>query len=129
MSLESFYAKFNNLIKSVKQKKHNSKVFLCSATPPPPPGDTDVTGINTVILQLCQENNLSCIDWNAYFFYDERKTEVKYHFYTPRDSVHLSRSGIRRLLGAINEHVTVVENFHKCVFASHKPQQPPITLT
>ena len=54
---------------------------------------------------------------------------MKYHFYTPRDSIHLSRSGIRRLLGAINEHVTVVENFHKCVFASHKPQQPPITLT
>ena len=54
MSLESFYAKFNSLIKSVKRKKNPQlKVFLCSASPL---GDTDVIDINTVIIEKINEH-------------------------------------------------------------------------
>ena len=122
-NLDSFYVDFNNLIKSTKLINPQLKIFLCSSSPR---GDTDVTDINNVILQLCQENNLSFIDINA-SFYDQKKNELKYHFYKPRDSIHLSRSGTKRLLGSINEHITVVDNFEKCVFSSNMPQQLPQT--
>ena len=82
--LESFHDKYNNLIKSVKLKNPKCKLFLCMFCPR---GDTDVTNINDIILQLCQENNLTCIDDNINFYAKKKKNERKHHFYKPRDSI------------------------------------------
>ena len=117
---ESFHDKYNNLIKSVKLKNSKHKLFLCTSCPP---GDTDVTGINDVILQLCQENNLTCIDVNVNFYDKRKKNELRHHFYKSRDSIHLSQSGTKRLLGTINNHIPVVENFEKCVFTLYQSRQ------
>ena len=122
-NLDSFYVDFNNLIKSAKLINPQLKMFLCSSSPR---RDTDVTDINNVILQLCQENNLSFFYINA-SSYDQKKNKLKYQFYKPRDSIHLSCSGTKRLLGSINEYITVVDNFDKCVFSSNMPQQLPQT--
>ena len=115
--LEIFHNKFSDLIKTIKLKNSKCKLFLCTSCPR---GDTDVTDINDVILQLCQENEITCIDVNINFYDKKNKNELKYHFYKPRDSIHLSRSGTKGLLGSINNYISVVENFEKCVFTPHQ---------
>lgn len=109
--LEYFEEKYEQLITFIKNKNYTSKLFLCTSCPR---GDTDVTDINEVILRLCGRNELTCIDTNADFY--DKKNQLRHHFFKPRDNIHLSRSGIKRLLGTIDQHLCVVENFEKCVY-------------
>ena len=67
-----------------------------------------------MIVRLCQTNELTCIDTNADFY--DKQNQLRHHFFKPRDNIHLSRSGIKRLLGTINQHLCVVDNFEKCVY-------------
>ena len=118
--LGTFYETYRNLINSVKHQNAKCNLFLCTSCPR---GDTDVTDINDVILQLCQEKSLTFVDVNENFYNKKKNNELRHHFYKPRDSIHLSRSGTKRLLGTINEHIPVVENFEKCVFIPYQPYQ------
>lgn len=111
LDLEYFEEKYQQLITFVKNSNSSCKLFLCTSCPR---GDTDVTDINEVIMRLCRSNKLTCIDTNADFY--DKKNQLKHHFYKPRDSIHLSRSGTKRLLGTIDHHLCIVENFEKCVF-------------
>ncbi|MEW8545036.1 MAG: GDSL-type esterase/lipase family protein [Candidatus Thiodiazotropha sp.] len=108
---EYFEEKYEQLITSIKNTSSNSKLFLCTSCPR---GDTDVTEVNEVIMRLCHTNELICIDTNAGFY--DKHNRLRHHFFKPRDNIHLSRSGIKRLLGTINQHLCVVDNFEKCVY-------------
>ena len=108
---EYFEEKYKQLITSVKNSNSNSKIFLCTSCPR---GDTDITEVNEVIMRLCQTNELTCIDTNADFY--DKRNQLRHHFFKPRDNIHLSRSGTKRLLGTINQHLCVVDNFEKCVY-------------
>ena len=70
----------------------------------------------------CRTNKLTCIDTHADFY--DKKNQLRHHFFKHRDNIHLSRSGIKRLLGTINQHLCVVDNFEKCVYSYN---QLPIT--
>lgn len=110
-NLEYFEEKYDQLITSVKSKNSSCQLFLCTSCPR---GDTEVMDINEVIMRLCETNKLTCIDTNSAFY--DRKDQLRDHFYKPRDNIHLSRSGIKRLLGTIDQHLGVVDNFEKCVY-------------
>ena len=103
---EYFEEKYEQLITSIKNTSSDSKLFLCTSFPR---GDTDITEVNEVILRLCRTNKLTCIDTHADFY--DKKNQLRHHFFKHRDNIHLSRSGIKRLLGTINQHLCVVDNF------------------
>lgn len=116
---EYFEEKYEQLITSIKNTSSDSKLFLCTSCPR---GDTDITEVNEVILRLCRTNKLTCIDTHADFY--DKKNQLRHHFFKHRDNIHLSRSGIKGLLGTINQHLYVVDNFEKCVYSYN---QLPIT--
>ena len=53
-------------------------------------------------------------------FYNKRH-QLKSHFYS-QDNIHLSPSGIKGLLGAINRNIEIVKDFNNSVLYRHKPQ-------
>ena len=109
--LEYFEEKYEQLIEYVKDKSCSCKLLLCTVCPQ---GDTDVTDINDVIIRLCHTHELTYIDANADFC--DKKNSLRGHFYRPRATIHLSRSWIKRLLGSIEQHVYIVQNFENCVY-------------
>ena len=116
--LEYFEEKYEQLIEYVKDKSSSCKLLLCTVCPR---GDTDVTDINDVIIRLCHTHELTYIDANADFY--DKKNSLRGHFYRPRDTIHLSRSGIKRLLGSIEQHVYIVQNFENCVYPTNQSEK------
>ena len=78
-----------------------------------PRADTDTSTVNSVIRRLSEYHNTELVD--AYkAFYDNSAKLIK-RFYSS-DSIHLSSSGTRRLLGSINEKLEIVEDFTKVTY-------------
>ena len=110
--IEYFEEKYEQFLSYVKEKNQTGKIYLCT---PCPRGDTDVSDINDVIFRLCEEHEVMCISTNA-AFYDKHNT-LRTHFYKERDNIHLSRSGVKRLLGTINQTLHIVDNFDHCAYS------------
>lgn len=108
---EYFEEKYTQLLTRIRNKNPGCQVYLCTSCPR---GDTDVTDVNDILTQLCIEKGLKCININSAFY--DRQGQLRSHFYKPRDNIHLSRSGVKRVLGSINQHVQIVENFERCVY-------------
>ena len=121
---EYFEERYEQLLQHITSKTPTCKIHLCTSCPR---GDTDVEETNDVIKRLCEEHEVKCIDTNSGFY--DKHSQLRTHFYyKPRDSIHLSRSGIKRVLGLINETLSVVENFEKCVYSqqtSNSSQSTP----
>ena len=115
---EYFEEKYEQLLQHIKRITPTSKIHLCTSCPR---GDTDVDETNDVIKRLCEEHEVKCIDTNSGFY--DKHSQLRTHFYKPRDNIHLSRSGIKRVLGLINETLCVVENFEKSVYPVHFQQK------
>ena len=107
---EYFEEKYEQLLQHIKSITPSCKIHLCTSCPR---GDTDVEETNDVIKRLCEGHELKCIDTNSGFYY--KHSQLRTHLYKPWDTIHLSWSGIKRVLGLINETLCVVENFKKCV--------------
>ena len=106
-----FEQQYENLISLIRKKNSKCKVLLSNMCPR---GDIDVTEINDVIRDLCQTHNVTLINSNADFY--DKKKKLRNHFYKLWDSIHLSRSGTKRLLGSFERHISIVENFETCVY-------------
>ena len=109
---EYFEERYEQLLQHITSKTPTCKIHLCTSCPR---GDTDVEETNDVIKRLCEEHEVKCIDTNSGFY--DKHLQLRTHFYKPRDNIHLSRSGIKRVLGLINETLSVVENVEKCVYS------------
>ena len=120
--IELFEEKYEQLIQHIKNKNPSCELHLCTSCPR---GDTDVEDVNDVIKRLCEVHKVKCIDTNSGFY--DKNQQLRSHFYKPRDNVHLSRSGIKRVLGLINETLYIVENFEKCVYPV-TPQEKKSTI-
>lgn len=116
--IEYFEEKYEQLLHHIKNKNPICEIHLCTSCPR---GDTDVEDVNDVIKRLCEEHQVKYIDTNAGFY--DKHHQLRTHFYKPRDSIHLSRSGIKRVLGLINETLYIVENFEKCVYPLNSTQK------
>ena len=109
--MEYFEEKYEQLIKYIKNQNPSCVIYLCNICPR---GDVEINRTNDVIKSLSSVHGAVYIDtYNG--FYD-KQNELRTYFYGERDWIHLSQSGTKRLLGSINSHVHVVENFKTCVF-------------
>ena len=109
-NMEHFKNEYDTLLKFIKTKNPGCMLYLCNSCPR---GDTDTTNVNTVIKSLAGTHGATYIDAYSAFYYNN---ELRTKFYKPRDWIHLSNSGIKRLLGTINLTIAIVENFKFCVF-------------
>ena len=84
----------------------------------------DTGEVNEVIQGLKEHHKLELVDVHKAFF--NRKGELIHRYYS-WDGIHLSDSGVKRLLVAINNKMNIVEDFSGCVFTTGKRtgRKPP----
>ena len=124
MDYATIEEKYDQLLNYISEKSPESNIYLCSLCPRV---DTLVKDINEIIKRLCQDHQGTFIDVHKAFY--NRRNQLKVHFYQPKDNIHLAASGTRGLLGAINEHIDIVDNFKSCAIndgASHYKNYQPM---
>ena len=119
--MKSFKDGYDTLLKFIRNKNPECMVYLCSSCPR---GDTDTTHVNTVIKSLAGTHSATYIDTYSAFYYNN---ELRTKFYKPRDWIHLSNSGTKRLLGTINLVISIVDNFKFCVYQQMSENKPEIS--
>ena len=83
-----------------------------------PRGDVDVSHINEIISGLAEQHGIVLIDAYKAFFNKKQTLSVNYY---SQDRIHLSNSGVKHLVGTINNHVDIVDSFTDLVFSGRKP--------
>ena len=101
--------KYDQLLNQIKHKNADINLYLCSLCPRV---NTLVKDVNDMIERLCADHQGTFIDVHKAFY--NKRNQLKVHFYQQRDNIHLAASGTRGLLGAINSHIDIVENFKTC---------------
>lgn len=108
--MERFKKGYDNILQYIKNKTSGCKVYLCSSCPR---GDTDIVHVNDVIEKLATHHGASFVDIHAAFY--DNNDQLRSKFYKVRDWIHLSNSGVKRLLGTIHQTLPIVDDFHYCV--------------
>lgn len=108
--IEYFEEVYEQLVQHIHQINSSCQIILCHVCPR---GDTSTTEVNEVIQRLSEQHHANLVDLDQAFH--DRHGDIIKRYYAA-DSIHLSSSGIKRLLGTINKEVTLVEDFQKCVF-------------
>ena len=118
--IEYFEEKYEQLLVHI-QENSQCKILLVNSCPR---GDVDTGEVNEVIQGLKEHHKLELVDVHEAFF--NRNGELIRRYYS-WDSIHLSDSGVKRLLGTINNKVNIVEDFSRCVFTTAKRtgRKPP----
>lgn len=112
--VQAFQDKYNELISFIKNANESCTVYLGKILPR---GDVDVTEFNRSIQRVAEnwaKNHVQYIDDTHNLFFGRNGLPWK-HYYT-NDGIHLSNSGVKRLLDAINRHVDIVKDFQSCVY-------------
>ncbi|MEW8548504.1 MAG: GDSL-type esterase/lipase family protein [Candidatus Thiodiazotropha sp.] len=112
--IEYFEEVYERVISHIKQINNTCKIILCNSCPR---GDTCTAEVNEVIQRLSNYHLTGLIDLNKAFHDSHGKIIDRYYV---SDSIHLSASGIKRLLGAINKEVDIVRSFDNCVFPNRQ---------
>ena len=107
--IKYFKEHYEQVIQYFKKENSDCHICLCSIRPRI---ETDTLEVNEVIYRLCQHPNIGMIDLNQ-AYYDKRGSVMETYFV--RDPIHLSASGVKRLLGVIDKEITVVEKYDTCV--------------
>lgn len=112
--IEYFEEMFDQVIQHIKGANNQCKIILCTSCPR---SDTSTSDVNDIIQTLAQHHNISFIDQNK-AFHDRHGNIIAGYYDT--DGIHLSPSGVKRLLGTINREVTIVDDFAKCAYGRHR---------
>lgn len=115
MSGQMFKEKYMTLLESLKISNPKMAIVVCTLCPR---GDVDVFQFNDCIEELAAEACINCIDM-CQAFRDKDGNPINY-FFNFKDNIHLSRSGIKRLLGTINNFTQVCGDFNRCVFVPRR---------
>ena len=115
--IEYFEELYEQVILNIKKANNTCRVYLCNMSPR---SDTDVSEVNQAIHRLCQEHNLTMVDINKSFY--DRQGRIIGRYYGDA-LIHLSISGVKRLLGEINKEFDFVENFENCSFKSRNQKK------
>ena len=107
---ELFEEMYDQLIQLIKGANIQCQIFLCNMCPR---GDTSTSDINDMVRSLSEENKITMIDVNK-MFYDSHGNIIRRYY--DSDSIHLSSSGVKRLLRAINDHICIVQDFDHGAF-------------
>lgn len=111
--IEYFEEKYEQLLLHIKQNS-KCKILLVNSCPR---GDTDTSEVNEVIRGLSEHHEVELVDVHDAFF--NKKGELIKRYYCG-DAIHLSDSGVKRLVGTINSKINVVHNFSGCVFTNKR---------
>ena len=89
---EYFEEKYDQLICFIKEKKKDCKIVLVNSCPR---GDADVSQINEIISELADQHEIMLVDAYKAFFNKKGQLAQNYH---SSDKIHLSDSGVKRLV-------------------------------
>ena len=109
VSEESFALKYSKIVDDIKSKAPSSELLLCELALR---SDVDVREFNLVINEIASTYGLRCIE----LFRDFLLRGYTMKRYYSNDAIHLSFSGIKRLLGQINKETNIVADFNTCTF-------------
>lgn len=107
---ELFEEKYDQLIRYIKGVNNQCQIFLCNMCPR---GDTSTSEVNDLIKSLSEDHQVVMIDVHK-TFYDSRNNVIRRYY--DSDNIHLSSSGIKRLLNAINNNISIVQDYDRCTF-------------
>ena len=111
---EYFEEKYDQLICFIKERNKDCKILLVNSCPR---GDADVSQINEIISGLANQHNVILVD--AYKAFFNKKGQLSQNYYSS-DKVHLSDSGMKRLVGTISSHLDIAEDYSRLVFGKRK---------
>lgn len=107
---------YDKLLSLIKTSNQECEIYLCYIAPR---GDIDVSVFNESIKRVAtywEEQNVTCIQQTYDFFYGNNNLPATRYYNS--DSIHLSHSGLKRLLNAIDVSVKLVANYDLCTFRS-----------
>ena len=117
-NIDAFVDKYDQLISIIKTSNPSCKVYMCEIAPR---GDVDVSEFNRSLDKLLkhwEHQNVYRISNTHGYFLD--KNYVPTSRYYSNDGIHLSHSGVKRLLDAMDKSVKIVVDYELCVFSSFK---------
>ena len=120
--IEYFEHKYDQLIQYIKDTNEKCKIVLCNICPR---GDTSTSEMNDIISTLADHHGACVIDQDKAFHNKYGKVIENYY---DNDCIHLSSSGVKRLLGTINNEISVVHEFDKCVYTKGRGTRAPTRL-
>ena len=100
------------------QRKSECKIILVNSCPRK---DADTSAVNAAIRSLSSSYGTELVDAYMYF-HDKNNTLISK--YLSKDSIHLSASGVRRLLGMINVQLGIVHDFAYCAYERPNNKRP-----
>ena len=105
--------KFDQLFVHIRNKNPDCKIIACTICPR---GDCTVSDFNNLLSSLCKEHGIQVVQMEERFCNTDSYPVLRYY---KSDHIHLSRSGVRRLLDAIEKtckDVSLVDNYEHCAF-------------
>ena len=109
--------KYDKLISLIKCSNRSCKIILCSIAPRT---DADVSNFNQAVAKLAMHWRCQNVDYvsstHDMFFKDGKLSTIYFH----HDGIHLTASGTKRLLDALNRGFQIVKDFDNCVFTGKR---------
>ena len=112
--IKVFEEKYDELVSLIQTSNPNCHLYICSISPR---GDTNVKMYNDCISRVAShwaKHKVTLINESSNFFIG--KDGMPTARYYGNDGIHLSNSGIKRLLHAIESHIHLIDDFDKCIF-------------
>ena len=107
--LELIEERYDKLLAQLKSSNPKIEVLVSKVAPR---GDADVSQLNAIVERLASYHNAEVIDMFSAFHDQNGLLCTRY---ISNDSIHPSPSGIKRILGTVNQKVSVVKNFDMVV--------------
>lgn len=117
---KAFIDSYEQLISLIKIANPECTIYVCKIAPR---GDVDVAEFNSSIERLSQHwrnQNVHCISNTYDYFFNKNYLPASRYF--SRDGIHMSHSGVKRLLDAVSTSITIVADYNLCVFSNYKTQ-------
>lgn len=105
--------RFDQLFVQIRNRNPDCKIIVCTICPRT---DCTVNELNTLLSSLCGEHGIQIVDMENFFCNVDGHPILRYY---KTDKIHLSRSGIRRLLDSIEKtcsNTSLVDNYEHCAF-------------
>ena len=117
-----FVDEYDQLVSLIKTNNPECKVYICEIAPR---GDVDVSEYNKSMNKLLKNwgrQNVYLLSNTYGYFFDKNNIPASRYFND--DGIHLSRSGVKRLVDAMSTSVKIVVDYELCVFSNfRKPHQ------
>ncbi|MEW8548437.1 MAG: SGNH/GDSL hydrolase family protein [Candidatus Thiodiazotropha sp.] len=114
VNIQTFEEKYDQLISFIKSENGDCAIYLSKVLPR---GDINVEDFNFSIQRVADYwamHRVKCIEDTYSLFFGKNGLPCGRYFY--KDGIHLSYSGTKRLIDALNRYVDIVSDFQLCVF-------------